>query len=87
MAVRGDGSAFPSDEQPAAIALCSGRAHPDTVVGLRRPGAETLWFRVRAEPLMQVGSSIPYMAASRFSPIAGRCVLQDDGRSRVSEDG
>ncbi|MDQ6672794.1 MAG: PAS domain-containing protein [Chloroflexota bacterium] len=77
MAIHPDGSAFPTHEQPAAMALRSGRAHPDTVLGFRRPGAETLWFTVRAEPLTRVGSSLPYMAASRFSPLAASFAIQN----------
>jgi PAS domain-containing protein len=69
MAIHADASEFPSHEQPAAIALASGQAQGDTVLGLRRPGAATVWFHVRAEPLFQVGSRVPYMTVSRFSPI------------------
>jgi PAS domain-containing protein len=69
IAIRLDGSSFPAAEQPAAIALRSGRAHPDTVLGLRLPNGETSWFYLRAEPLMKVGACVPYMAASRFMPI------------------
>jgi PAS domain-containing protein len=83
MVIRMDGSAFPSNEQPAALALGSGRAQSDTVLGVRRPGAATLWFRVRAEPLMQVGSSVPYMTVSRFIPIASGLRRRDRPDSRL----
>lgn len=83
MAIRLDGSAFPSDEQPAAIALGSGRAQSDTVLGLRRPGAATVWFHVRAEPLMQVGNSVPYMTVSRFIPIVSGLRRLDEADSRL----
>jgi hypothetical protein len=79
MAIHRDGSEFPSASQPAACALRTGQPQRDVVLGLRRAGAETLWFHVRAEPLMQVGSSVPYMTVSRFVPIADGVPLSARG--------
>jgi PAS domain-containing protein len=65
-AIRPDGSEFPEDEQPAALALRTGQKQDDCLIGLRRGDAPTRWFRVRAEPLFNVGSAVPYAVVSRL---------------------
>jgi PAS domain-containing protein len=64
--VRSDGSELPLEQQPGAMALRTGQVHEDCVLGFRRPGAETRWFQMRAEPLFKVGGVVPYAAVSRF---------------------
>ncbi len=69
-AIRPDGSEFPTDQQPAALALCTGQAQRKTTLGFRLPDGEIRWFHVRAEPLFEVGNVAPYATMSRFVPVS-----------------
>src|SRR5207248_11703798 len=49
--VRTDGSEVPIDQQPGPMALRTGEAQGESVLGFRRAKAAIRWFRVGAEPL------------------------------------
>jgi hypothetical protein len=71
IAIHADGTAFPTKEQPASVALRTGEKQEDVVVGVKRPGAETRWFLMQAEPLFNAGGATPYAAMARFVALAG----------------
>jgi PAS domain S-box-containing protein len=65
-AVREDGSPFPPDEQPGALALRSGLPSPRVVMGIRREGGEQIWISLRAHPLIRWGEIAPHGVAISF---------------------
>jgi PAS domain S-box-containing protein len=68
--VHADGSPFPPDEHPVAIALRESRAVEAQVMGVQRGfGAETTWISVSAAPLIRRGESTAYQAMATFVDI------------------
>jgi PAS domain S-box-containing protein len=59
-ALRADGSPFPPEEQPDAVALRTGQPCPRVVMGVLRPGADPLWISVSARPLVRSGETTPH---------------------------
>ena len=71
IAIHADGSAFPVETHPAQVALRTGEAQDEILLGVVRAGSEPRWFRMSAEPLFKVGSARPYAAVARFVSAAG----------------
>lgn len=63
-AIREDGSPYPEADHPALIALRTGAAQPDAVMGLRKPGGSLAWVLVSAQPLLRDGDPAPYAAVT-----------------------
>lgn len=59
-ALRADGSPFPPEEQPDAVALRTGRPCPRVIMGVLRPGIDPLWLMVSARPLIRSGEAMPH---------------------------
>lgn len=70
-AQREDGSPYPPEELPAAIAVRSGQAIRDQVVGVRHPGGRIVWLSVSAHPLEASGGP-PFAAAIAFTDLGDR---------------
>ena len=68
-AVHEDGSPFPGEAHPAMVALRSGRACRDVVMGVHWEGGSSRWILVNAEPLLRVGKSIPYAVVTSFTDV------------------
>src|SRR5437762_10023830 len=80
--VRMDGSEVPIDQQPGPMALRTGEAQGESVLGFRRAEAAIRWFRVGAEPLFKIGRSVPYAAVWRLVLLPQvRCI---DGKRSAS---
>lgn len=67
--LRADGSAFPLDEVPIAIALRTGAAAPLTELGVRRADGGIAWIRASAQPMAEGGQQSVVVAT--FIDIAG----------------
>ena len=65
-AVREDGSPYPGDEHPAMVALRTGGAQRDCLMGVHKPGGDLTWIRVSAQPLLRPGEREPYAVVSSF---------------------
>jgi len=66
-AIRGDGTPFPPEEQPDALALRSGLPSPRAVMGIRRDDdGKRAWISLRAHPLIRSGESAPHGVAMSF---------------------
>jgi signal transduction histidine kinase len=69
-AVREDGSAFPGETHPAMVALQTGRAVRDVIMGVFDPVVEEhRWIRVDAAPQFRPGESRPYQVYATFDDI------------------
>src|SRR5438874_11019322 len=71
IAIHADGSAFPLETHPAQVALRTGEAQDEILLGVLRAGSEPRWVGMSAEPLFKVGSASPYAAVARFVSVAG----------------
>ncbi len=78
-AVREDGSAFPAEEQPAAVALRKKQSVRAAVMGVHKPNGALVWISVNAEPMPDAltGST---MVVSSFSDITASRALQEQIR-------
>ncbi|MBC7367609.1 MAG: PAS domain S-box protein [Undibacterium sp.] len=78
-AVREDGRPFPGEAHPAAVALTTGRAVRDTVMGVHKPDGVLTWISVNAEPLRDARGGVT-MVVSSFSDITASRALQEQVR-------
>ncbi len=69
-ALRADGTRFPPELQPDAMALRTGEACPRVTMGVLRPGADPLWISVSARPLRRAGDAAPHAVVMSFSELA-----------------
>jgi len=65
-AIRADGTPFPPEEQPDALALRSGLPSPRMIMGVPRDGGKRAWISLRAHPLIRSGESAPHGVAMSF---------------------
>lgn len=71
--VHEDNSPFRAEEQPAVIALQTGRSVSGVVMGVRDPvGGSTRWILVNAIPSFLPGESAPHEVYTTFSDITER---------------
>lgn len=71
-AVYEDGSFFPDDDHPAAVALRTGVAELHVLMGFPRPDGRVTWASVNAQPLFHPGEAQPYAAVSSYTDITER---------------
>jgi PAS domain S-box-containing protein len=69
-ALRADGTPFPAELQPDAMALRTGEACPRVTMGVLRPGADPLWIAVGARPLRRPGETAPHAVVISFAEVA-----------------
>ena len=80
--LREDGTPFPSAEHPASVALRTGRAVHDVVMGVRRPQLPGhVWLSITAIPQFRTGETEPYQVYAMFSDITER----RDAERRLAE--
>lgn len=63
---------FPQERLPARVALTTGRACTDVVMGLAPPGRDLIWILMNSYPLLHPGSPAPYGVVASFSDITER---------------
>jgi len=68
-AVHEDGSPFPRDEQPDALALRSGLPTPRAVMGIPGAAGELTWISLRAHPLIRTEEIAPHGVVMSFVDI------------------
>ena len=78
--LREDGTPFPPEELPAAVAVATGRSLRGQVVGIGHPSGRIVWLRISAHALEASGGP-PFSAAVAFTP------LDEHRRSVASEAG
>lgn len=67
-AVREDGTPWPGHSHPAMEALRTGKAVREAIMGVYRPGAERVWLRVNANPVLDAEGNVLSVLAA-FSDI------------------
>jgi PAS domain S-box-containing protein len=83
--IREDGSPFPSEEQPWALALSTGRGVRNVVKGVyHRQQQEYRWMEMNAVPLFRPGESKPHQVYNCFDDITDR--KRAEAALRESED-
>ena len=65
-AIKEDGTPFPPEEQPDALALRTGLPSPRLVMGIPREGGERTWILMRAHPLIRSNDDTPHGVAMSF---------------------
>lgn len=68
-AIREDGSCLPGEEHPAMVALATGQALDQVVMGVLRPDGQRVWLTVNARPLLMPGSDKPQGVVTTFADI------------------
>ncbi len=74
--IHADGSDFPIEMHPAALALRTGQAVRNQVMGISKPGGGVGWFNVNAEPMFNPGETSPYAALTSFADITMRVEVE-----------
>ena len=70
-AIREDGSDFPGEEHPSMVALRTGQAVLDVIMGVFNPQHnQTSWIRVNAIPLFESGDEKPSLVYATFDDIS-----------------
>lgn len=77
-AVRADGTPWPAAEQPAAIALATGRPVIDQVMGLDDPQRGRHWVSVNSVPLFLQGGEKPDQVIATFVDVTERRSFMDE---------
>ena len=68
-----DGGELPREAHPIFVALHTGRAQADTVLGVRRGDTgERIWVAVNAHPLVRPGETRPHAAVASFRDVTER---------------
>lgn len=80
-AVREDGSRFPMSQHPSLVALRTGEAQSDCVMGIRHPDGRLVWISMNTTPLVHPGRTRPYAAVTSFVDITAR----RDGEAALRE--
>lgn len=74
-AVRADGTPFPGDEHPAMIALRTGEACDNVIMGVHFPHGELRWISATSRPLREADGELPYAAITTFRDVTAQRVL------------
>lgn len=71
--IREDGSEFPVEQHPSMVALRTGRAVENVVMGVHNLSQDaTRWIRIDAIPLFRPGEQTPYQVYTIFDDITER---------------
>ncbi len=84
--IHGDGSAFPGNEHPAMVALHTGAAVHDVLMGVFHPqDAAYRWINANARPQFHPGETRPCQVYTTFEDITARKAAEDEVR-RLNSD-
>lgn len=67
-AVHEDGSPYPGETHPAMVALRTGEAQQNKVMGVHKPDGSLTWMLVNSRPLLREGA-VPHAVVSSFADI------------------
>ena len=83
-ALREDGSAFPGEQHPSMVALRSGQAVNDVLMGVAVPGRGYAWLLVNATPVFRNGTLEQVYAS--FEDITQRVLLSKELHLQATTD-
>jgi diguanylate cyclase (GGDEF)-like protein/PAS domain S-box-containing protein len=84
-ALHEDGSPFPGDTHPAMIALRTGQACSNVVMGIHHPDDTLVWISVSSQPLFRPNEAMPYAVVTSFVDITERKRIEDALREREAQ--
>jgi len=76
-AIHEDGSPFPGETHPGMIALRTGQAVANVVMGVHKPDGRLMWISIHARPLMGEGGT-PNGVVATFADVTERKRTEDD---------
>jgi diguanylate cyclase (GGDEF)-like protein/PAS domain S-box-containing protein len=76
-AIREDGSDFPGDEHPAALALATNTPQETVVMGLKRGDGSINWISINSVPIKVDENSVPRLVVTSFVDITERKLAQE----------
>ena len=83
-AQREDGSNFPGDQHPSMVALRTGQAVHDVLMGVAVPGRGDVWLLVNATPVFRNGT--PEQVYASFEDITQRVLLSKELHLQATTD-
>jgi PAS domain S-box-containing protein len=73
-----DGTPFTEDENPAFVALRTGKGCKNLVMRFDRPDGSFIWDSVNCVPLFREGESAPYAVVTSFIDITERKLMEEE---------
>ncbi len=77
--IREDGTNYPGDEHPAMVAIRTGQASRDSIMGVHRPDGKLVWISINAAPLTDEQGQA-HMVVCSFSDVTHKKVLEEQLR-------
>ena len=77
-AMHEDGTPWPADEHPSAVALRSGRPQIDQIMGVHKPDGAVAWLNISAQPLYHAGDERPYAVLGTFEDVTDARRMRDE---------
>jgi len=77
-AIHPDGSAFPGDTHPSVIALRTGLAQRNVVMGVHHPDGRLVWISINAEPIRSAPGEPPQGVVCSFADITDQLRQQSE---------
>lgn len=75
-----DGADFPRADRPSRVALRTGEAQRNVVMGIERPGEAILWLSINAVPLFHADAEEAYAAVVTLDDITERRRIEEELR-------
>ncbi|MBD2502212.1 PAS domain S-box protein [Anabaena azotica] len=72
LAIREDGSPFPSEEYPAMVTLRTGQPCANVILGIYKPNGQLAWISLNTQPLHRENETVPYAVVTSFADISER---------------
>ena len=80
--VHEDLTPWPGDTHPPMVALRTGKAVLDAVMGVYKPDGEITWITINAKPMGMVYNDQPRQVVTSFADITARKRIEDELRQR-----
>jgi PAS domain S-box-containing protein len=80
--VHEDLTPWPGDTHPPMVALRTGKAVLDAVMGVYKPDGQITWITINAKPMWMVNNEHPYQVVTSFADITARKRVEDELRQR-----
>lgn len=83
--VNENGKPFLADDYPATLCLATGVAINNVIMGVERPGGETAWIKVSAQPVRDVETDDVIGTVTTFSDVSDAKNLEEELRIKTRE--